>query len=206
MLRSKFMQALLNATVIVALIGFLIWPWVTDRHRVFDADPARWVKYIGIVLVCIGFAIPEIVQFLRLRMRNATPSETPFIIAFVILGIGIPAAAFGQSIYHLGRLALQRPAMERFVQDNSTVCPALRCMRDAKGVTAFVWGEDKDLWTGACHDPKGVMAAARLAALADSDAGKPPEARVFGRVSRRAIPISGPFIRCAARSLETASR
>lgn len=201
----KRTRPLRDAAISVLGIGLLIMPWMSDRHRYYDADPAQWLKYAGfaVFMLCWGGGT-IIYQFLLQRVRNTAPLHIPYLIAAVVgLGIGLPVSIFGDSIYHHGRLALQRPAMERFIQNNDAACPALRCMRDATGVTAFVWGENEDVWTGACHDPKGVMADAQHAASADRAAGKAPQARVFGRVSRRSRPISGSFIRCAARNLES---
>lgn len=195
-----------DVIVAAAFVFIVAQPWVSGTWRYYNADPGQWLEYGGALLVVGGWAGgSRLFGFLSQRVSNIAPLHLPFIL---LMGgsavIGLPLMLFGDVIYAQGRFALQRPAMERVVAGDNA-CPALRCIRDAEsGVTAFAWGANEHVWTGVCHDPQGVMAAARDAANEDRAAGRAPQARIFGGVSRWARPMSGPWIRCAVRDVETA--
>jgi hypothetical protein len=200
------LQSFYRPVLLLVLSALLIHPWVTGLYLYYNADPREWVEYAGLAIVTIGWLAASMVHdFLSQRMRNPMRLMRLFL---VIMGasalIGSPLAFFGDWIYSHGHFALQQEAMQRYV-DGGSACPALRCARD-ESVTAFVWGENDEVWTGACHDAQGVMAAAQLAAVEDRRAERPPTARVFGGVSRRSNTLSGPWIECAVRTPETAPR
>lgn len=187
-----------DRVMVFAAIAVIAAPWVLGYSSLFFADPGEGLEYIGTVIIMVGWVImAKLHSFLSQRLRNTAPIQIPFLVIIVSsIIIGVPLILFGGWIYPHARYALERPVMEQYIAGEAA-CPGVRCMDDESGVRAIVWGERSTGWTGACYDPDRLFTPAALAGDADRAADRPPQARMFGGVARRNLPLDGAWIRCS---------
>lgn len=184
----------------LALLALLLsGPWQLKLYKAFDLAPSSWLVYGAAVTVAVYWlGAGYYWDFAKAHNRATDRAALISIIGAVVVTLGgFLVIWFSDTIYTHARFALQRAQMERVANRSSDACPALRCIRTSEGEAAFVWGAMPGLWSGACFDPHGAIAAAEEAELQDRFAGRPRQARVFGGVVTQSKPLAPRWVRCS---------
>lgn len=188
--RGRRLFSLLGVIVLAAT------PWLFNL-RGFFADVGGVIEYAASVFLCAGWLGTAFVNHL-LQTRAHDRARLDFVCGIVvvaIVAISLPLIFFGEEAYASARFRLQRAAAERFIA-GSDACPGIRCEKGGGQLTGIVWGSNEFGWMGICHDPQGVLVAAKRLMEADKKAGLPRQPRAFGSVVYRARPLTGGWIDC----------
>ncbi|MBC7770486.1 MAG: hypothetical protein H7124_17025 [Phycisphaerales bacterium] len=180
--------------IVCALV--VLNPWLLNFRIAYAGSPATWVLYAGTVIIAFGWLIAAYVHDAR-KARDPGVVDIAYIVTFFAVGaIGLPLIFFNNTLYHYGRMTLQRAAMERVVEGGDACPAATRCVRD-DGVTLFVWGWEGDVRTGACHDRSGRLVAFDRETELRAETRAPAPAQIFGGAVTIANPRGGAWYQCA---------
>lgn len=186
----------------ISLLAFafaLSLPWTFKFYKAFALSPSSWLVYATAVIV-IGFWLGA-AYWSDFEADRGRPTSVALVIALIAVGlVGLVTMYTSDTIYTHARFALQREAMEGFLEGGP--CPAAtRCMRDVAGPVGFVWGAQSQTWGGVCYDRKGILVRAEALALEDRLANRPRQARVFGAMVTVARPLTQNWLRCSVTRL-----
>jgi len=195
----RMVRPVFYALAAILFAYLLLEPWVFPQtRRVFNVHPGKWVEYVGTLFVAVWVSAAGVHTFLSRRLDNTASLAWPFIlVAGSSALLGLPLMLFGQQVHDHTRLLIDRAAFERYLSEGGD-CPALTCLRDESGVTAFVWAANDRTWSGVCLDPSRAMRAALRARREDARAKRRPQPRVFGAEVQRADGLWGEWVACAA--------
>lgn len=187
----------------ISLMAFafaLSLPWTFKFYKAFALAPSSWLTYGA--AVAVGAVWLGVVYWMDFQTaRGRTPSIALIGVCVVVALVGFVTMYTSDTIYTHARFALQRGAMERFVEGDGP-CPSFtRCIRDGVGLVGFVWGSHDQTWGGVCYDSEGVMVRAEALAYDDRFAGRPRAPRVFNAMVTVARPLAPGWLRCSVTRL-----
>jgi hypothetical protein len=156
----------------------------------FQYLPSAWVTWTGALVTVAAVGVWQ---------RVGTPGKSVGLV--LIAGPGLLLIFFSDSIHDWGRMKLQGPALEAYLDGGP--CPSRRCVREPgaqdgdRGLALMVLGERGPLWSGFCHDAGDRLKAAVEADRLAREAGKERLAHHFGSRIHRTDPLEKGWSSCS---------
>ena len=193
---GQFIKRLRPFSLAVATFA-IVQPWTFRLRIAYEMSPALWLLYAGTVILIVGWLTATYLHDAR-RARDPYEVDVGYLVTCgIVFAIGGLLMAFYNPIYMHARLALQRPAMERYITGGDACPAATACLRDEDGTVFFVWGSHDTVRTGLCHDAAGTLAELRRAREAVLEQNPNGPAQIFGGHVTVAEPLSGDWIDCS---------
>jgi hypothetical protein len=181
--------------VFLAIYLYFLGLDISTGFRRYAAYPASWISLAGAIAIMLGIVAGIVRWWIVPRLTRRELTEAILVIGSWLLVIpGFCLILFGDQMYLQARMAMERPAMERYLASEGD-CPTVECRRDASGVVAFVHGENPIAWSGICHDPAGAIRSAEKA-QDDRKPGADAPPRVFHAEVRQAIGLGKDWVGC----------